>query len=80
MVIGLFLGICIEWEHEVLATPRCQETCFQAKSTAYQKCRTISPRDHTARVSCFQQADKELDRCLKACPAPAGKSARLSSF
>ena len=51
------------------ATPAtgCQERCYQEKSQAYQRCRTIPPGDRAARLRCFQQADAALRGCLGGC-------------
>lgn len=52
-------------------TPRpassCQESCYQAKSTAYQHCRSIPPSNRAARLKCFKEADQALKRCLNKC-------------
>jgi hypothetical protein len=45
----------------------CQESCYQAKSTAYQHCRSIPPSNRAARLKCFKEADQALKRCLNKC-------------
>jgi hypothetical protein len=45
----------------------CRDACYEAKSVAYQRCRSISPANRAARRACFRKADAELQRCLKAC-------------
>ena len=49
------------------AGPPCRETCYQAKSMEYQRCRTIPPSDRARRLRCFQAADQALHRCLRSC-------------
>jgi hypothetical protein len=45
----------------------CQERCYQEKSQAYQRCRTLPPSDRAARLRCFREADAALQRCLRGC-------------
>jgi len=45
----------------------CQDACYQEKSKAYQRCRSIPPADRAKRVACFKKADDVLKSCLAKC-------------
>jgi hypothetical protein len=49
------------------AADDCQSRCYDAKSKAYQHCRSIPATDRRARQDCFRQADQALARCLARC-------------
>ena len=52
-----------------LQPPRAPATskCYEAKSTAYQRCRAIPPTNRAERTQCFRRADAALEGCLKRC-------------
>lgn len=45
----------------------CHKKCYEAKSTAYQRCRAIPPTNRAERTQCFRGADAALEGCLKRC-------------
>jgi hypothetical protein len=69
--VGVMLSLCTVASASGPPTPTpasaCQESCYQAKSTAYQHCRSIPPSNRAARLKCFKEADQALKRCLKKC-------------
>ena len=68
VVMGVVLmGLVGVMPAPVAASGTCTERCYQQKSTAYQKCRTLPPGDRQARRTCFRQADNALETCLKSC-------------
>jgi hypothetical protein len=52
---------------EAGAEDRCVPSCFEAKSAAYQRCRSIPAASRRQREACFKDADSKLAQCLRRC-------------
>ena len=69
VLVTLALAVLVGWTPADSPAPAnpCQDACYQAKSTAYQKCRAIPPADRETRSRCFRDADGALRQCLAGC-------------
>lgn len=68
IVIGIVVALLLGTPGPAGAdTDQCRARCYEQKSTAYQRCRTLPPSDRKARSACFQKADAALAACLKSC-------------
>ena len=64
---GVLVGTAAMSAQFQAASGACHKKCYEAKSTAYQRCRAIPPTNRAERTQCFRGADAALEACLKRC-------------
>ncbi len=66
-LIAILVALLILGLSAVALAGPCQDACFQEKSKAYQRCRSIPPGDRAERTACFKKADADLKSCQTKC-------------